>query len=241
MLADLLEKPDQLLSFAAEELAHFLLAELVRRDQSGDRQLFNRHNFFNWLHRELSNRHVEQPDRIARGFAEAWSWLQTELLVVTEPDQGPEWVFVTTRGKEAASPEGFAALRHSNLLPKATLHPGLVHKVWPTFIRGDYDTAVFQAFREVEIAVRKAAKLATTDIGVNLMRKAFGRGGPLEDTQAPEAEREGLVALFAGSVATYKNPQSHRDVNLDDPREAAEIIGFGSQLLRIVDRRKARP
>jgi len=241
MLADLLAAPDKLLSLAPEELAQFLLAELVARGDKGDSQLLNRHNFFNWLHRELANGRIERGDQVMRSFAEAWSWLQNENLTVTEPSQGPEWVFVTERGRRAASPDGFASLNNSNLLPKGTLHPVLVQKVWPTFIRGDYDTTVFQAFREVEIAVRKAAGLSATDIGVNLMRRAFGRGGALEDTAAPEAERDGLVALFSGAVATYKNPQSHRDVNLGDPREAAEIVGFASQLLRIVDRRKAGP
>jgi uncharacterized protein (TIGR02391 family) len=237
MLTELLNKPDQLLSLAPEELARFLLAEIVQRDATNDRQLHHRHNFFVWLHNEVSSRHIAQGDKVERAFAEAWSWLQTANLIVAEPGQGPDLIFITKRGQEAASPEGFAAFRNSNLLPKETLHPALI-EVWPTFIRGDYDTAVFQAFREVEIAVRKASKLAPTDIGVNLMRKAFGRAGPLEDPHAPDAERDGVVALFVGGVATYKNPQSHRDVDLSDPHEAAEIIGFSSQLLRIVDRRR---
>ena len=45
-----------------------------------------------------------------------------------------------------------------NLLPKGLLHPLVIEKVYAAFLRGEYDTAVFQAFREVEIAIRTAGE-----------------------------------------------------------------------------------
>jgi uncharacterized protein (TIGR02391 family) len=81
-------------------------------------------------------------------------------------------------------------------------------------------------------------------VGVNLMRDAFrpvnNKGnppGPLTDTLLPIAEQEGMMSLFAGAILLYKNPQSHRNVPTGDA-DAAEVIGFASQLLRIVDRLK---
>lgn len=61
--------------------------------------------------------------------------------------------------------------------------------------------------------------------------------GPLTDKQLPAAEQEAMANLFAGAIGLYKNPQSHRHVPTH-PEDAAEVIVFASQLLRIVDRLK---
>jgi len=105
------------------------------------------------------------------------------------------------------------------------------------YLRGDFDVAVFQAFKEVEVSVREAAKLPDTLLGVKLMRTAFDKdGGPLSDKTTPEAERDALSHMFAGAIVFYKNPNSHRNVTIE-PGEAREMIILASHLLGIVDGR----
>ncbi|MCH8296371.1 hypothetical protein IH992_35270 [Candidatus Poribacteria bacterium] len=103
-----------------------------------------------------------------------------------------------------ASPEAY---RKANLLPRRLLHPVIAQKVWSLFLRGDYDTAVFQAFKEVEIAVRDAGGYTAKDLGVDLIRKkAFHpQNGALTDPTQLDAEKQATSSLFAGAISELKN------------------------------------
>lgn len=114
-----------------------------------------------------------------------------------------------------------------------------LERVWAALARGDYGDAVFLAFRAVEECVRKAGAYADTEIGVELMRRAFDAAkGPLAKQTDPKPEREVLAHLFAGAIGSYKNPHSHRTVTITDAGEAQEMVMLASHLLRIVDARK---
>jgi uncharacterized protein (TIGR02391 family) len=238
LLSQLIPNAQDLLALEPEELAGALLEVLNSYSdmQSGN---LNRYNF------SISPDAVQgypsgQHTHIRQAVMEAWAWLEREGLIVPRVGQQGEWVAVSRRGKQLAGRGGLDAYRKAGMLPKALLHPIISEKVAAPFMRGDYDTAVFQAFKEVEVAVRAAAGYAATDLGVPMMRRAFDvNSGPLTDSSEPASERQALSDLFAGAIGRFKNPGSHRNVAIGDPTEASELLMFASRLLRIVDARKS--
>jgi uncharacterized protein (TIGR02391 family) len=124
------------------------------------------------------------------------------------------------------------------VMPQLLLHPLIVKKAYPALQREEFDTAVFRAFRTVEVRVRQLSSLSADLVGSALMRKAFDvEHGPLTNPNMPRAEREALSHLFAGAIGCYKNPHSHREVELTFA-EAFEMLLLASHLLQVLDRTK---
>ena len=122
-------------------------------------------------------------------------------------------------------------------LPEHKFHPMIPQNVWSSFSQEAYGSAVFEAFKQVEIAVREAGGYPDTAYGLDLMRKAFNvDNGNLTDEEQPPAEKQARSDLFAGAIGAYKNPGSHREVEIT-AEEAIEMIALASLLLRIVDSR----
>jgi uncharacterized protein (TIGR02391 family) len=175
---------------------------------------------------------------IERAIAEAWCWLEIQGFLAPDPREGKEWRFLTRRARRHRTSEDVTAFRKASALPQFFLHPRIQEKIWGTFLRGDHDTAVFQAFKEVEVAVREVCAYEATDFGVPMMRRAFAPDtGPLSEQSTPKGEQQALSDLFAGAIGSYKNPQSHRHVGIPSAEEAAEMIMLASHLLRIVEAR----
>jgi uncharacterized protein (TIGR02391 family) len=230
--------PEDVLKLEPEELAGPLLAYLCERFPEGNAERsLSRYNLF--VGTELfAGYPAVDHERLKRAFMEAWIWLEREGLVAPRPGEPDSWHFITRRGRQLADATSLDSYRKANLLPKKLLHPLIAAKVYNPFLRGEYDVAVFQAFKEVEVAIRKAGNFGPKDLGTDLMRRAFdSKNGPLRDRNVPEAEREALAHLFAGAIGLYKNPGSHREVSITDPAVAVELIMVASHLLRIADER----
>ena len=244
-LFDMLPDAEHLLSLSAEELAGPLLVSFEDRDRIIPENIIgydnleierNRNPNLNFLHGNC--------EEVLFALMEAWQCLVSERFVAPRPTnlasegRGPistTIYFVTRKGQKIETLEDYEAYRKTDFLRKHQLHPIIAEKVWFIFAQGSYGTAVLEAFKQVEIAVRKAGGYSDNDYGTNLMRNAFHTDdSKLIDKNQHQQERQARYFLFAGAIGSYKNPSSHREVEYA-PEEAAEIIIFASHLLRIVD------
>jgi uncharacterized protein (TIGR02391 family) len=239
-LPELIPDVGFLLAMEAEELAATMLPILARNRQHAGVHLGNYGRSL-FLPNMGGHRYDNSSEnQILLAVSEAWNWLEVQgLLIPTPGTNGANGWRVLSRKAEtlttSASVKNFAKSRH---LRREILNSRIADKAWSAFIRGEYDVAVFQAMKAVEVAVREASGLGPDDLGVGLIRKAFNvDNGRLTDMNAEKGERQARSDLFAGAIGCYKNSHSHRDVNLDNPDEAQELVMLANHLLRIVDQR----
>lgn len=249
-LFEILPDAEHLLSLSAEELAGPLLVSLEDHKQIKPNQIISYSNM-RWEIEEGSSRrnpNLNYPhgsrDNILFALMEAWQWLEREGFVTPMPTSvsgfsttatyGTEY-FISRRGKKIQTLEDYEAYRKADLLRKHQLHHIIAEKVWAIFAQGSYDTAVLEAFKQVEVAVRVAGGYTKDYYGKDLMRTAFNVDeGNLTDQNQSKAERQARSDMFAGAIGSYKNPSSHENVEMT-AKEASEVIIFASHLLRIVD------
>jgi uncharacterized protein (TIGR02391 family) len=216
-LHSLFPNADDLLALSPDDLAPILLRLGAARRHGG---IFEPHSVPQITVGSgmmTENQHAYPPLKqreIDKLLSETWELLRRDGMLIPAPGiNGVHGFLMLSRDGEAAiaSPEGFERIKAARAFPKSLLHPSIAKSVGSALGRGDYDSAVREAFTMVEVNVRQAGGYADTDIGTDLMRKAFNaETGKLNDASLPEAEREGYAHLFAGAVAAFKNPHSHR-------------------------------
>jgi uncharacterized protein (TIGR02391 family) len=234
----LIPNPEDLLALEPEELAGVILEHF---NTMTAQELHNLHRGNFSLHYTVEGYPQAYHIKTLRALMEAWAWLEREGLIAERPsgESSSGQYFITRRGEKIKQAADLEAYRRADMLPRRLLHPVIAQLVWANFLHGDYDTAVFQAFKEVEVAVRVAGNYTEADYGTDLMRKAFHlTSGNLTDSSLLKGEQQAMSDLFAGASGMYRNPTAHR-YTISDPTEAVELIMLASRLRKIIDSRVA--
>lgn len=153
-------------------------------------------------------------------------------------DEGEEKFFPTKKGFRFLESEFRRVVKKYALMPEAYVHPLIVKKSFSLLNSGHFESAVLQAFKTIETRIREKINANPEDVGVKLIRKAFNpENGPLTDYDLPKAEREAFCNYIAGAFGYYKNPCSHRDVEMDFI-SAFDRIVVASDLLKVIEKSK---
>ena len=142
--------PEVLIAMPTPELAGIVLSEINR-----DTGIKTIHTANFTLPGNLTDYDQAHMAEAQLALMEAWCFLCNEGMLVPEPgNHTTDWHVVSRLGKSIESIDDFNSYLHSRLFPKKSIHPKITSKVFPLFMSGDYETAIFNSYKIVEIAVR---------------------------------------------------------------------------------------
>lgn len=121
------------------------------------------------------------------------------------------------------------------LMPDSYVHPTIIKKSFELLQNEEYESAVLQAFKAVEVTVREKIGASADIFGERLLKKAFNPDdGVLTNFELPKAERFAFLNYLTGAFSFYRNASSHRDVELDFISAFKKIV-VASELMMAVE------
>jgi uncharacterized protein (TIGR02391 family) len=235
-LRSLIPDSKAVISMHTADLAGYVLEVLMSAGQM-ERSVWNRRNFCMQISGEYSTPGQGQDVAVGVACSTAWAWLESNSFICRHPEQDNDWFLPTPRGTVARDHHAIRQYISNEQLPETFLHTELLVNVRPLFLQSRFETAVFEAFKSLEVAIRNATRLGHEMIGTQLASRAFNpEDGVLTDKTAEKGERVALMNLMTGALGSYKNPSSHRRVEIT-AEEARDMIVLASHLLKIVEAR----
>jgi Protein of unknown function (Hypoth_ymh) len=243
-LMDLFPSPDLLLSAAEIEVERAVLRVYSERTDDPLRRMTTAQVTANELfEREGYPYDVSTRNAVDRVISRVSKKLEDAgLIEAPDPDNGKSgYRVISKEGRKAMTEIDYGAAKVRSGFTREMFHPSLPDAAWNSFRSGDYDTAVFEAFKAVEVAVLKKGLgkngIIKGDHGVSLMQKAFDpKSGPLTDMSArPPSRKNRRCELFTGAFGELRNPKAHGDPTITDPLVAVEEMTTAGTLQRIVD------
>jgi uncharacterized protein (TIGR02391 family) len=228
---------DALLALTDKELQLLLLKFIREANNDTPRRPTTCDGTVDTLFSPPSGYELKKRDDVWKAVRRAWRTLEeAELIEWPDPTNGKNgYRIVSAKGMNVDTHVDLAKVSVRAWLTPELAHPRLRGACLNAFRSGDYDTAVYEAFKAVEATVRKKGGYKETDYGVKLMEKAFDpANGPLTDQSMPMPRRRARQKLFEGALGELRNPRAHGDPQIDDPQIAIEEILAASALLRII-------
>lgn len=120
------------------------------------------------------------------------------------------------------------------------IHPKIKKVTESLFKTGHYSQAIFEAFKMIELEVKKKSKIYDKE-GADLMHNVFNETNPILKinplkTLSDKDEQYGFRFIFAGSMTGIRNPKAHEIIKQKDPNVTLEYISFVSLLMKIIDK-----
>jgi uncharacterized protein (TIGR02391 family) len=230
---------EQLQAAPVREIERILLRYVVEYCADGMHPMVTRDAVSNGLFETNGYPYsIQARTDVQRFIGRAWKGLEDGgFIEEPDPDNGKNGYRVSSAlGKSAHAGTDYEGARMRSKFSREMFHPALPDAAWNAFTVGDYDTAVFEAFKSLEVAVRTKGGFASTDFGAALMKKAFDPNtGPLRDKSAPRPRQKARCELFTGAFGEIRNPKGHNDPTITDALVAAEELMAAGVLRRIVD------
>jgi hypothetical protein len=157
--AILVEYPsvEKLLAASELDVERLLLRHIVDYCADGMHPMVTRDSISNGLFDTNGYPYsIQAKSNVQRVIGRAWKGLEDAgFIEEPDPDNGKNGFRVpSAEGRSEHAATDYVGLRMRSKFSRDMFHPALPDAAWNAFTVGDYDAAIFEAFKSLEVAVR---------------------------------------------------------------------------------------